>query len=308
MHAWESIQRVVDHIETHTKDEFHMESLAEIAFLSPYYFQRLFKRLLSKPVFEYIRLRRLAQSAEALKSEKRIVDVAMDYGFSSHANFTRAFKEAYGITPDEYRANPVHLRHVTKPELFLNYTLIDEGVPLITENIVIEITRKNLSTAEKYIGLSGKAAVEHATFGTATGIDNPGQLWEAFRKKKSSLTCILTGGIELGASSMGEDNDGTFNYFAGASAKADAPVLDGFTTWELPATEYVVCSFEAENFTELTTSALDKAMKYLFNTWFPNRKLAAQPFSAEKYFGSAEEGARMEIWVIPVPASEQQGS
>ena len=84
------------------------------------------------------------------------------------------------------------------------------------------------------------------------------------------------------------------------------PVPDGFTSWELIAAEYVVCLFEAENVSELITSALDKAFKYLFETWLPGKKLATQPFSAEKYLNMADGAARMELWVIPVPITEQE--
>lgn len=105
MHAWEAIQKSVDYIETHTTEEISIETLAAIAGLSPYYFQRLFKRLVKRTVFGYVRLRRLAQSTQVLKADKRIVDIAAEYGFSSHANFTRAFKEAYNITPEEYRTS-----------------------------------------------------------------------------------------------------------------------------------------------------------------------------------------------------------
>jgi AraC family transcriptional regulator len=83
-------------------------------------------------------------------------------------------------------------------------------------------------------------------------------------------------------------------------------VPEGFTSWELPAAEYIVCTFEAENFIELTSSALDKAMKYLFATWLPGRGLTTQPFSAEKYISTADGASKMEIWVIPAPATEHE--
>ncbi|WP_297052456.1 hypothetical protein [uncultured Dubosiella sp.] len=48
----------------------------------------------NKPVQEYVKLRRLTKGIENLKSsEQRILDVALNYGFSNHANFTRVFKE-----------------------------------------------------------------------------------------------------------------------------------------------------------------------------------------------------------------------
>lgn len=74
--------------------------------LSPFYFQRLFKRLVNKPLQEYIKLRRLAKSIEVLNTDnQRILDVALDYCFASHANYTRAFKDAFGITPGQLWAH-----------------------------------------------------------------------------------------------------------------------------------------------------------------------------------------------------------
>jgi len=117
MHAWESIQKAVDYIENNIGDEIPLANLAEIANLSYFYFHRLFTRLIKKPVQEYIKLRRLARSVESLKNkENRILDVALDYGFSSHESFTRAFKDAYGFTPAEYRDKPVLLNSFNKPD------------------------------------------------------------------------------------------------------------------------------------------------------------------------------------------------
>ena len=67
MHAWEAIQKSVDYIENHLTEDIPIDKLAETASLSPFYFQRLFSRLVKKPVCEYIKLRKLAQAADDLK-------------------------------------------------------------------------------------------------------------------------------------------------------------------------------------------------------------------------------------------------
>ena len=51
-----------------------------------------------------------ASSAFALKevrdTDRSILAIALDHGFSSHEAFTRAFKAAYGLTPSAFRARP----------------------------------------------------------------------------------------------------------------------------------------------------------------------------------------------------------
>jgi len=54
-------------------------------------------------VMEYVRRRRLVYAAKEICEGKRILDVAMDYGFESHNGFAKAFRKVYGYSPDEYR-------------------------------------------------------------------------------------------------------------------------------------------------------------------------------------------------------------
>ena len=80
MHAWEQIQKTVDYIEEHISEEIKIENLAKLASLSQFYYQRLFSRLVKKPVYEYVKLRRLAKASDALLDKrKRILDIALDF-------------------------------------------------------------------------------------------------------------------------------------------------------------------------------------------------------------------------------------
>ena len=188
MHAWEAIEQSLTYIEEHLSEEISTEELANTVGLCPFYFQRLFKRLINKPVHEYVKLRRLAKVIENLEStEQRILDIALDYGFSSHANFTRAFKETYGITPENYRRDLPMLNTFDKPEVSMNYVLIDEGVPLVVGNIILEIQRKTLEKPEIYLGLETEVRIsEQIPVGESTGVDVPGQLWKRYHMEKAS--------------------------------------------------------------------------------------------------------------------------
>lgn len=299
MHSWEAIQKAVNYIDENLQEEISTEKLAEMVSLSPFYFQRLFKRLVNKPVQEYVKLRRLSEAIIKLQTgEQRILDIAFMYGFSSHASFTRAFKETYGITPEEYKKTCPMLNTVIKPEISMNYVLIDEGVPLIIENMILEIHRENLSVSESYIGFAADVTIREQTpAGESTGIDVPGQLWTRFHREKSVLEEYVNSAIELGMSYMAEPEKGTFKYFAGALLQDVPENMYDFITQELRAGNYIVCKIEAESFEKLVTEALDKAVKYLFGTWLPNHQLTTEPFSAEKYYLNCDCRNYMEIWV-----------
>lgn len=214
MHAWEAIQNSLNYMEEHLSEDIKIEALAKVASLSPYYFQRLFRRLIKKSVNEYVRLRRLAKASEDLKNkEKRIIDVALDYGFTDHSNFTRAFKDAYGITPDEFRTCPVILNHFIKPDLLLNYVMVDEEVSLIADGIVVEVIRKKLDEPRMFIGIEGEVPVTELTGGKATGTATAGIMWNEFHCQKPNILHLLANGNEFGILYRGDAREGFTEYF-----------------------------------------------------------------------------------------------
>jgi len=76
------------------------------------------------PFRDYLRLRRLAFALiEVRDTHRSFLDIAIDYGFSSHEAFTRAFKVAYSITPNTYRKHPKPVVLRTKIRPFDRYFL-----------------------------------------------------------------------------------------------------------------------------------------------------------------------------------------
>ena len=92
------------------------------------------------PFRDYLRHRKLAFALKEVRdSEKSLLDIAFDYGFSSHEAFTRAFKKTYGVTPSEYRKNPKPVVLRTKINPFDRYFLGFGEIGMIksTEDIKI---------------------------------------------------------------------------------------------------------------------------------------------------------------------------
>ncbi len=291
MQAWDTIQNTLKWIEENVSEHIEIEKLADMAHLSPFYYQRLFSRLVGKPTMEYVKLRRLANAADYLsKNQGRIVDVAMDFGFENHETFTRAFKDAYGITPEAYRAEPRPLSHFLFPDISLKYCLVDENVPLVADGIVLEIHRTVVKNSRSFAGFTIQNPIADTP-----GIDYLSELWTRFHHEKSKIPTLLPDGMEAGVAYPGTTKV-SFTYFAGAEI-TDSATLQDYAIWSMPQGEYAVCSFEAENFYLLTTNAMNKARDYMFDVWLPNRQLTSEPFMAELYPAVSPDASIMEIWI-----------
>lgn len=303
MEAWESIQKTLDHIELNLKETMDMETLANLANLSPYYYQKLFRRLVGKPVMEYVKLRRLAQAADKLRLEGgKILNLAIEYGFNSHETFTRSFKETYGLTPESYRSQPLSLSHYIMPDLSMKYRLVDEGVPLVANGTVLEVRRQTVFKDRLFSGVSVQNPIQDTP-----GVDFLGELWKRHHEEfGSAIPYVLDERVEVGISSSG-DKEGFFTYFAGSEVQkhTDEWLLhtDLYGQCEnrkLPAGDYAVCTFDAENFHALATISLNKAIDYLLGTWLPRHGLACEGFLVEIYDHrclGVEEGPEMDIMV-----------
>ena len=227
MHAWEAIQKTLDSIESNIGKEIQIEELAATAALSVFYYQRLFSRLVKKPVREYIKLRRLARACEALRAtDNRILDIALDYGFGSHESFARTFKEAYSMTPTEYRESDVRLNNFDKPDLLLNYTMIDVGVPLISDGLVLEINKITLNGAINFVGVMDYVSITgQFPNGKVTGVSEPGEIWRRFGEVEESIPGRING-RKIGVAYHDTAPEGCFPYFVGKEA---------FLDWDLSA-------------------------------------------------------------------------
>jgi len=274
--------------------------LADIAALSLFYFQRLFARLVKKPVREYIKLRRLAHAVASLKiGNNHIVDIAIEYGFGGRETFSRAFKETYGLSPSEYRNKPVGLNYFDKPNLLLNYVMIDEDVPLITEGIVLEYSRKILDNPIHFLGVEDLWQFKSGKMlGERPGVSEPAAIWDKFFNVIDDIPCVPYG-RRVGVSYHGDAPEGYSTYFVGAEVEADiANSPDNrFAGWVLPSREYIVCQYEAEDFSQLMAS-LGKMMKFT-RYWIKEHGLRADGFFPEVYYSNLPktDHAYMEMWI-----------
>ena len=104
MNYREQLQRALDYIEDNLCQDLDLNRIAASTGYSKYHFLRIFKTELGMTPGEYIRKRRITESAyEIVDTEKAISQIGFEHGFNSKENFTRAFLGEHCIRPSEYR-------------------------------------------------------------------------------------------------------------------------------------------------------------------------------------------------------------
>lgn len=100
----ERIKIIIEYLNTHYKEKLQQQELAKKFHFSREYFARFFKQQTGMTFKEYLTHYRLGKAMdELLYSDKKVLDIAWNNGFTSESQFISCFKNAYKVTPSVYR-------------------------------------------------------------------------------------------------------------------------------------------------------------------------------------------------------------
>ncbi len=100
----ERMWSVHDFIEVHLKRELSLEEIAREAGMGVNSLQRAFRGAFGTTVFDYVRRRKLELARDGLAAEGlTVAQAAFVAGYGSAANFSTAFKRAFGVSPKAWR-------------------------------------------------------------------------------------------------------------------------------------------------------------------------------------------------------------
>lgn len=96
---------VVERIQRDFAEDLKPSELAVTANLSPTQLERRMRKVFKLTISQFIRKTRIGAAARMLtKSDRPIVDIALDCGYSDQSAFTRQFKATVGLAPGSYRS------------------------------------------------------------------------------------------------------------------------------------------------------------------------------------------------------------
>src|SRR6201747_3183872 len=98
-------QKALWYIESHLAAPLTLDEIAGVSGVSRFHLVRAFGAATGLSVMRYVRARRLSEAARALAAgAPDILTLALEADYGSHEAFTRAFRDHFGITPEQVRA------------------------------------------------------------------------------------------------------------------------------------------------------------------------------------------------------------
>ena len=100
----ERLRGIMQYVSSHYAETVTQQQVAKKFYFSVEYFSRFFKKNTGMTFKEYLTRYRVGEAKkEILDTDKSILDIAVDHGFSDARGLINAFKKIYGTTPLQYR-------------------------------------------------------------------------------------------------------------------------------------------------------------------------------------------------------------
>ncbi len=237
----QTVQRMIEWLEQNLLEDPGLLPLTKYVGYSPWYCSALFHQVSGMTLRSYVAKRRLTLAAQALRDgDSRILDIALDSGFSSQEALTRAFKEAFGCTPREYRMSPrplpLFMSHdVFHPWQYAEQYKYDKGDGHMSKGDLREArTRVEYIPAHKYIGIWDDKAVCYGTFWENHSCDEVCGIVESMSHAAHPVVTPHTAGWHY------VNGERHYFYGLGVPADYDGPVPEGFEVREFPGSYYLV--------------------------------------------------------------------
>ncbi len=252
MHNMERMNDAISYIEAHLLDEIDSEQAAAIACCPVHQFPRMFAYVTETTLTDYIRQRRLSLAALELRQTRQsVLEIALKYGYDSHAAFSRAFREQHNIPPSAAR-NPNVALNIVLPFVFHTPTPSEPGLTYrIEEGKLKKASIAKISFipfgAYKFVGRQIRVnpmSNQIARFWGECFLDGT---YDTLFDMADYLPEAIAHDF-VGCQRNFDQATGTFLYMVGLFMKPDAPVPEGFVGFDVPACTLAVSWVQGEEY------------------------------------------------------------
>ena len=108
------ISQVLTFIGSHFEEPITLEQLSAEFFVSKYHLSREFRQRVGTSLYHYVICKRLLRARELMDEGQAPGAVYQSCGFGDYANFYRAFRSEYGLSPKDYCTGQIKLASCKK--------------------------------------------------------------------------------------------------------------------------------------------------------------------------------------------------
>jgi AraC family transcriptional regulator len=101
----ERVNAAIDHVVTHLGEPMRLVAVARAAKFSPFHFHRVFQALMGVTLADFVKRLRLEKAVAMMASGRgrpSLTRIALESGFSSSSDFSRCFRQAFGVAPSRF--------------------------------------------------------------------------------------------------------------------------------------------------------------------------------------------------------------
>ena len=100
------LRKVEDYVTEHLAEEISVESLAELVELSSSHFAHVFKESTGMTPLQFVTRQRITHAQQLIRETQRsLIDVGLEVGYTSPSHFAQIFRRIVGVTPTEFRSS-----------------------------------------------------------------------------------------------------------------------------------------------------------------------------------------------------------
>jgi AraC family transcriptional regulator len=98
------LRKIEDYVRAHLAERILLETLAELAELSPFHFSRMFKQATGMTPMQFVIRERMLQAQQLIRETSRsLIEIALEVGYTSPSHFAQVFRQTVGMAPTQFR-------------------------------------------------------------------------------------------------------------------------------------------------------------------------------------------------------------
>lgn len=233
-------------IENHFGRSPSLDEVADAAGATRFHLSRTFSLVTGMSIMAYLRGRRLTEALKLLsEGAPSIIQVALEAGYGSHEAFTRAFRDQFGMTPEQARdGKPIDECTKVEPINMNDATSINLAEPRIEERAAFTVA-----------GLGERFTMNRTQ-------DIP-KLWQNFNVNFDGTAPHAVPDAWYGINAEWGEAGQDFLYMAGVEVTDTSDLPKEFRTFTFPAQAYVVFRHSEH------IASLQKTYGAIWGKWLP---------------------------------------